>query len=76
MNAPNEQDRKIELRQLIERDLRLEHIFVDLRPGIATISIGGPGFEHRINKERLMSGDLRAYAKEIVDEWEAQRGTT
>ena len=77
MNAPSEQDQMVKLHELVQNDPRLEHIAVYLQLGIATISIGGqdPFWPHPIDKERL-SGDLRAYAKEIVDEWEAQRGTT
>ena len=61
----------------VKYDARLDGITVDLQLGIATISIGGqdPFWLHPIDKERL-TDDLRVYAKEIVDEWEAQRSTT
>ena len=78
MNAPTEQDRMEKLHYYVQQDPRLEGKKVDLRPGLHRIEIGGqdPFWQHPIDRERLMSGDLRAYAREIVDEWEAQRGTT
>ena len=72
-DAARELDRMSELHRLIEGDLCLQGIAVDLQPGIVTISIGGSRFKHRIDKERLSSSDILAYAQEIVDEWEAQR---
>ena len=65
------------LQDYVKYDLRLDGIAVDLQPGIYILSIGGetPFWKHPIDRSRL-SGDLRTYAKEIVDEWEAQRGTT
>ncbi len=77
MNAPSEQDRMIKLWKLVQNDPRLEHIAVDLRPATFTIEIGGkyPFWKKVVDQKRLISDDLRAYAKEIVDEWEAQLST-
>ena len=77
MNTPSEQDQMDKLWELVGEDPRLEHIAVDLQLGTGTISIGGqsPFWQHHIERERLTSGDLRAYAKEIVDVWQARRGT-
>ncbi len=79
MNAPSEQDRMDKLHYYVQHDPRLEQkIAADLLPGLYVIEIGGqnPFWHHHIDIKRLTSADLRAYAKGIVDEWEAQRGTT
>ena len=77
MNAPGELNQMDKLWLLVRNDPRTEGAPVDLRPGLYIIEIGGQSFwQHPIDRERLMSDDLRAYAKEIVDEWEAELGTT
>ncbi len=78
MNTPGELHQIDKLWLLVRNDPRTERTAVDLRPGLYIIEIGGqdPFWQHHIDRERLMSDDLRAYAKEIVDEWEAELGTT
>ncbi len=78
MNAPGELNQMDKLWGLVRDDPRTEGEAVDLRPGLYIIEIGDqdPFWEHPIDRERLMSDDLRVYAKEIVDEWEAELGTT
>ena len=78
MNAPGELNQMDKLWGLVRDDPRTEGEAVDLRPGLYIIEIGDqdPFWQHPIDRERLMSDDLHAYAKEIVDEWEAELGTT
>ncbi len=78
MNAPGELNQMDKLWGLVRDDPRTEGEAVDLRPGLYIIEIGDqdPFWQHPIDRERLMSDDLRVYAKEIVDEWEAELGTT
>ncbi len=78
MNTPGELHQMDKLWLLVRNDPRTDGTAVDLRPGLYIIEIGGqdPFWQHHIDRERLMSDDLRVSAKEIVDEWEAQRGTT
>ena len=64
MNASSERDQMDKLHSYVEHDPRLKNI------------IGHPEFWPYVADKSRLSGDLRAYAKEIVDEWEAQRGTT
>ncbi len=77
-SPPSQQDRVSKLCDLIRLDQRIEKVAVLCRPGLFTVQIGGrdPFFTHPVDKSRLTSGNLRVYAQEIVDEWEAQRGTT
>ncbi len=78
MNAPGELNQMDKLWGLVRDDPRTEGEAVDLRPGPYIIEIGDqdPFWQHPLDRERLMSDDLRVYAKEIVDEWEAELGTT
>ena len=77
-SPPSQQDRVTKLCDLIRLDQRVEKVAVLCRPGLLTVQIGGqdPFFTHPVDTSRLTSGNLRVYAQEIVDEWEAQRGTT
>ena len=77
-STPSQQDLVSKLCDLVRLDQRLEKVAVLCRPGLFTVQIGGqdPFFTHPVDTSRLTSADLRVYAREIVDEWEAQRGTT
>ena len=61
MNAPSEQDQMNKLHSYVEHDPRLKNI------------IGHPEFWPYVADKNRLSGDLRAYAKEIVDEWIGDR---
>ncbi len=77
MNAPSDEDQMDTLWEFVRNDPRTEEKAVNLRPGQYILEIGVQSFwQHPINRERLLSDDLRAYAKDIVDAWEGQRGTT
>ena len=78
MNAPGELNQIDKLWDLVRNDPRTEGKGVGLRPGLYIIAIGGqdPFWQHSIDRERLKSDDIRAYAKEIVDKWAAEMDTT
>ncbi len=78
MNAPGELNQIDKLWDLVRNDPRTEGKGVGLRPGLYIIEIGGqdPFWKHSIDRERLKSDDIRAYAKEIVDKWAAEMDTT
>lgn len=60
------------LHELVRQDHRLRNIDVAFQPGPLKLHIGGPGrWVHSIDRKRL-SGNLQAYAQEIVDEWEGR----
>lgn len=77
-STPSQQDLVSKLSDLVRLDQRLEKVAVLCQPGASTVQIGGqdPFFAHVVDTSRLTSADLRVYAREIVDEWEAQRSTT
>ena len=62
MNAPGEPNQMDKLWGLVQDDPRTEGEAVDLRPGLYIIEIGDqdPFWQHPIDRERLMSDDLRA----------------
>ncbi len=80
MNAPSDEDQEDQMDTLwefVRNNPRTEEKTVHLRPGQDILEIGVQSFwQHPIDRERLMTDDLHAYAKEIVDTWEAQRSTT
>ena len=59
----------------VEHDDRLQGIAVRVHTGEFKLEIGGqaPFWEYKVDKSRLKSGNLEAYASEIVDEWAQQR---
>ena len=62
MTAPSEQDQMDKLHYYVEHDPRLKNI------------ISHPdGFWPYVADKNRLSGDLRGYAKEIVDEWIGER---
>ena len=77
MNALRDEHQMDTLWEFVRHDPRTEEKAVHLRPGQYILEIGVQSFwQHPIDRERLLSDDLRAYAKDIVDAWEGQLSTT
>ncbi len=74
MKAPSEEELFSKLFELIRKDHRVHDIDVACQPELLTLEIAGqdPFWRFPVDKSRLVPGELPAYAKEIVDEWEAQ----
>ena len=75
MKPPSKEDLLNELFELVRKDPRLENIAVDCQPALLKLHIGGqnPFWEYQVDKSRFKSGNLSAYAREIVDEGQKQR---
>ena len=77
MKPPSEEDLFNELVDLVENDLRLrdQRFAIIPQPRVLRLQIGGqnPFWEYQVDKNRLKSRNLSAYAREVVDQWQKQR---